>query len=57
MTVIQDYLKYTQNAINEDNKPEIVKNKMMKKDILNLSNKILKRLIKQAQITQIQRIN
>ena len=46
-----------QNAINEYNKPEIVKNKMMNKHILNLSNKILKRLVKQAQITQIQRIN
>ena len=47
----------TQNATNEDNKPEIIKNKMMNKHILNLSNKILKRFIKQAQITQIQRIN
>ena len=46
----------TQNAINEQN-PEIIKNKMMNKHFLNLSSKILKRLVKQAQITQIQTIN
>ena len=46
----------TQNAENEEN-IKIKKNEMMNKHLLNLSNKILKRLIKQAQISQIQKIN
>ena len=46
----------TQNAENEENL-KVKKNKMMNKHLLNLSNKILKRLIKQAQISQIQKIN
>ena len=46
-----------QNAENEKNIIKIKKNKMMNKHLLNLSNKILKRLIKQAQISQIQKIN
>ena len=35
----------------------IKKNEMMNKQLSNLSNKILKRLIKQARISQIQKIN
>ena len=46
----------TQKAENDEN-IQIKKNKMMNKHLLNLSNKILKRLIKQAQISQIQKIN
>ena len=46
----------TQNAENEEN-IKIKKNEMMNKHLLNLSNKILKRLVKQAQISQIQNIN
>ena len=46
----------TQNAENEEN-IKIKKNEMMNKHLLNLSNKILKRLIKQARISQIQKIN
>ena len=46
----------TQNAENEEN-TKIKKNEMMNKHLLNLSNKILKRLIKQAQISQIQKFN
>ena len=46
----------TQNAENKEN-IKIKKNEMMNKHLLNLSNKVLKRLIKQAQISQIQKIN
>ena len=46
----------TQNAENKEN-IKIKKNEIMNKHLLNLSNKILKRLIKQAQISQIQKIN
>ena len=47
----------TQKATYEEKKLETVKNKMMNKHFVNLSNKILKRLVKQAQITQIKEIN
>ena len=47
----------TQNAENKENIIKIKKNEMMNKHLLNLSNKILKRLNKQAQISQIQKIN
>ena len=46
-----------QKATMEEINPEIIKNKMMNKHFLNLSNKLLKRLNKQAQITQIQKLN
>ena len=46
-----------QNATMEEINPEIIKNKMMNKHFLNLSNKLLKRLNKQAQITQIQKLD
>ena len=46
-----------QKANMEEINPEIIKNKMMNKHFLNLSNKLLKRLNKQAQITQIQKLN
>jgi hypothetical protein len=46
-----------QKATNAEINPEIIKNKMMNKHFLNLSNKLLKRLNKQAQITQIQKLN
>ena len=47
----------TQNAIDEDNNFIAMKNKMMNKHFLNLSNKVLQRLTKQAQITPIQKID
>ena len=46
-----------QKATMEEINPEIIKNKMMNKHFLNLSNKLLKRLNKQAQINQIQKLN
>ena len=46
-----------QKATMEQINPEIIKNKMMNKHFLNLSNKLLKRLNKQAQITQIQKLD
>ena len=46
-----------QKATMEEINPEIIKNKMMNKHFLNLSNKLLKRLNKQAQITQIQKLD
>jgi hypothetical protein len=51
--IVCDKQKVTNAKIN----PEIIKNKMMNKHFLNLSNKLLKRLNKQAQITQIQKLN
>ena len=46
-----------QKATMEEINPEIIKNKMMNKHFLILSNKLLKRLNKQAQINQIQKLN
>ena len=46
-----------QKATMEEINPETIKNKMMNKHFLNLSNKLLKRLNKQAQINQIQKLN
>jgi len=46
-----------QKATMEEINPDIIKNKMMNKHFLNLSNKLLKRLNKQAQITQIQKLD
>ena len=51
--IVCDKQKVTNAKINQ----EIIKNKMMNKHFLNLSNKLLKRLNKQAQITQIQKLN
>ena len=46
-----------QKATMEEINPDIIKNKMMNKHFSNLGNKLLKRLNKQAQITQIQELN
>jgi len=46
-----------QKATKEEINPDIIKNKMMNKHFSNLGNKLLKRLNKQAQITQIQELN
>ena len=46
-----------QKATMEEINPEFIKNKMMNKHFLNLSYKLLKRLNKQAQITQIQKLD
>jgi len=46
-----------QKATKEEINPDIIKNKMMNKHFSNLANKLLKRLNKQAQVTQIQKLN
>lgn len=46
-----------QDAKIGENSLRVIKNKIMNKHFANLSNKLLKRLVKQAQITQIQKIN
>ena len=48
---------YVMNRMDKDEIIDIIKNKMMNKHFSNLGNKLLKRLNKQAQITQIQELN